>query len=42
LMEMEEKYQADEIMLVTITHSPEAKRKSYRLIAEACGLKSPS
>lgn len=42
LMEMEEKYQADEIMLVTITHSPEAKRKSYQLIAEACGLKSPS
>lgn len=33
-----EKYEADELMLVTITHSPEAKRKSYQLIAEACGL----
>lgn len=39
LMELQEKYQADEIMLVTITHSPEDKRKSYQLIAEECGLK---
>lgn len=38
LSEMQQKYQADEIMMVTITHSPEAKRKSYQLISEACGL----
>lgn len=27
---------ADEIMIVTITHSPEDKKNSYRLIAEQC------
>jgi luciferase family oxidoreductase group 1 len=39
LSEMQQKFQADEIMLVTITHSPEAKRGSYQLISEVCGLK---
>ncbi|MBB6444935.1 LLM class flavin-dependent oxidoreductase [Bacillus benzoevorans] len=39
LTQMQQKYRADEIMLVTITHSPEAKRRSYELIAKACGLK---
>ncbi len=38
LSEMQQKYQADEIMLVTITHSPEAKRRSYQLISGVCGL----
>jgi luciferase family oxidoreductase group 1 len=32
---------ADEVMVVTITHSPEARRRSYELIARAFGL-SPS
>ncbi|AXI09905.1 MsnO8 family LLM class oxidoreductase [Oceanobacillus sp. 143] len=31
-------YQTDEIMIVTITHDYEARRKSYQLIAEACDL----
>jgi luciferase family oxidoreductase group 1 len=34
LMEMQSKYNTDEIMIVTITHSPEDRIKSYRLIAE--------
>lgn len=28
------RYNADEIMIVTICHSPEDKRRSYELIAE--------
>ena len=31
-------YTADEIFVVTITHDPEARRRSYALIAEAFGL----
>jgi alkanesulfonate monooxygenase SsuD/methylene tetrahydromethanopterin reductase-like flavin-dependent oxidoreductase (luciferase family) len=31
-------YGADEIMIVTITHSHEARKRSYELIAEAFGL----
>jgi luciferase family oxidoreductase group 1 len=31
-------YGADEVMVVTITHSPEARRRSYELIADAFGL----
>lgn len=31
-------YGADEVMVVTITHSPEARRRSYELIAGAFGL----
>ena len=38
LTDLKEKYGADELMLVTITHSPEVKRRSYQLIAAACGL----
>lgn len=34
LKELQEKYNADEIMIVTITHSPEDKIQSYKLIAE--------
>ncbi|MEC1524169.1 LLM class flavin-dependent oxidoreductase [Neobacillus niacini] len=32
--ELQKKYNADEIMIVTITHSPEDKIQSYKLIAE--------
>jgi luciferase family oxidoreductase group 1 len=32
-------YGADELMVVTITHDHEARRHSYELIAEACGLR---
>jgi alkanesulfonate monooxygenase SsuD/methylene tetrahydromethanopterin reductase-like flavin-dependent oxidoreductase (luciferase family) len=31
-------YGADEVMVVTITHSHEARRRSYELIASAFGL----
>lgn len=31
-------YGADEVLVVTITHSPEARRRSYELIAAASGL----
>jgi luciferase family oxidoreductase group 1 len=41
LIELQEKYRADEIMIVTITHSPEDKIKSYRLLAEAFNLFHP-
>ncbi|GHH99090.1 LLM class flavin-dependent oxidoreductase [Neobacillus kokaensis] len=34
LKELRSKYQADEIMIVTITHEPEDKVRSYLLIAE--------
>lgn len=34
LLEIEEKYQADEIMLITITHKLEDRLNSYRLIAK--------
>ncbi len=35
LSELQAKYKADEIMIVTITYSPEDKVQSYKLIAEA-------
>lgn len=35
LYSLQEKYQVEEIMIVTITHSPKAKFQSYRYIAEA-------
>lgn len=38
LLELEKAYQADEIMIVTITHSPEDRIKSYELIAREVGL----
>src|SRR3954453_15339717 len=31
-------YEADELIVVTITYEHEARRRSYELIAEACGL----
>lgn len=34
LLMIKEEYKVDEIMIVTITHSPEAKIQSYRYIAE--------
>jgi len=38
LEQIHEETEADEIMIVTITHSPEDKRESYRLIAEQFNL----
>ncbi|MCC3357322.1 LLM class flavin-dependent oxidoreductase [Bacillus sp. REN16] len=38
LQEIKQAYQADEIMIVTITHSPEDRIKSYELIAREVGL----
>lgn len=38
LEKIREETEADEFMLVTITHSPEDKQNSYRLIAEKFGL----
>ena len=34
LLEIKTDHEADEIMIVTITHSPKDKQESYRLIAE--------
>jgi luciferase family oxidoreductase group 1 len=33
-----EQYQADEVMVVTITHDHQARRRSYELLARACEL----
>ncbi|MGE3510060.1 MAG: LLM class flavin-dependent oxidoreductase [Vicinamibacterales bacterium] len=33
-------YGADEVMVVTITHEHDSRRRSYELLAEACGLSS--
>src|SRR5947199_245513 len=33
-------YGAEELIIVTITHDHEARRRSYELVAEACGLKA--
>ena len=33
-----ERYDADELLIVSPIHDPEARRRSYRLIAEACGI----
>jgi len=38
LEEIQAMYDADEIMVVTITHSYEDRKKSYQLLAEECGL----
>jgi alkanesulfonate monooxygenase SsuD/methylene tetrahydromethanopterin reductase-like flavin-dependent oxidoreductase (luciferase family) len=38
LEEVAEQYGAEEVMVVTITYDPEARRRSYELIAEAFGL----
>lgn len=34
LLSLAEQFQVDEIMLVTITHDPEARRRSYQLLAD--------
>ena len=39
ILEAAREYDADEVMIVTITHSHEARRRSYELIAEAFDLK---
>ncbi|GAB3803137.1 LLM class flavin-dependent oxidoreductase [Virgibacillus kimchii] len=38
LEKLQVQYGTDEFMIVTITHSYDVRRKSYELIAEACGL----
>ena len=38
LMALQEKFHVNEITLVTICYDAEARRRSYRLIAEAAGL----
>ncbi|WP_067727184.1 LLM class flavin-dependent oxidoreductase [Oceanobacillus damuensis] len=40
LEELQELYQTEEFMVVTITHSYEARRKSYQLLANEFGLKN--
>ncbi len=37
-----EEYGADEVIVVTITHDHEARKRSYELIAEAFGLAAPA
>jgi alkanesulfonate monooxygenase SsuD/methylene tetrahydromethanopterin reductase-like flavin-dependent oxidoreductase (luciferase family) len=34
LLSLAEQFQADEIMLVTITHDTQARRRSYELLAD--------
>lgn len=41
LKKIHEETEADEFMIVTITHSPEDKQNSYRLIAESLGINNP-
>jgi luciferase family oxidoreductase group 1 len=41
LEKVAEEYLADEVIVVTITHDHEARRRSYELIAEAMGLPEP-
>jgi luciferase family oxidoreductase group 1 len=38
LHEIADRYDTDELMLLTITHDPAARRRSYELVAQACGL----
>jgi luciferase family oxidoreductase group 1 len=38
LHELADSYETDELLLLTITHDPAARRRSYELVAEACGL----
>ncbi|HKY66905.1 MAG TPA: LLM class flavin-dependent oxidoreductase [Acidimicrobiales bacterium] len=41
LAELAERTGADELMLTTLTHSPDARLTSYRLVAEAAGVQRP-
>jgi luciferase family oxidoreductase group 1 len=38
LQEIADLYDTNEILMLTITHDPRARRRSYELVAEACGL----
>jgi luciferase family oxidoreductase group 1 len=38
LLELVERYAADELLTVTVTHDPLARRRSYELLAEVMGL----
>ena len=38
LQEIAAAYDTDELMMLTVTHDPAARRRSYELVAEACGL----
>ena len=40
LREIANRYDTDELMLLTITHDPAARARSYELVAQACGLSS--
>lgn len=42
LEEIADRYGAEEIMVLTLCHDPMARRRSYRLIAEAFGLRGES
>ena len=41
LAELAERTGADELMVTTLTHSPDARLASYRLVADAAGLPAP-
>ena len=41
LAELAERTGADELMITTLTHAPDDRLASYRLVAEATGLTSP-
>lgn len=38
LHELADRYETDELLMLTITHDPAARRRSYELVAQACGL----
>lgn len=40
LDDLAREYSADEVMIVTITYDHAARRRSYELIAAACGLRT--
>ena len=42
LEEVAREYGAEEVIVVTITHDHEARRRSYELLAEAFGLRGAS
>ena len=42
LVEVAREYGAEEVVVVTITHDHEARRRSYELLAEAFGLRGAS
>ena len=40
LQEIADQYDTDELIVLTIAHDPLARRRSYELVAEACGLQA--